>query len=543
MDLRNQRLALSGLIILGLPLIASQVYAAEAVNLRLQPSALNKIISPASIKTAAGLREISRKVDFKNILHVRVQETYAGYDVLGADAVIHYPNGRKDHVSMNGTVYQKLDADLAEASPVIFKKQQAEKALQHVVQRNEQQKLGSSTISETESKIVVYVDSNHKAHWAYKVSFRKDFKDSSLKPERIISIIDATTLETYVSYDDIKTAHKADVAIGGGNGGNKKMGELIFDGVNLASLDVRRDSSANQCYLQNDDVIVKNYNTGSVMSYGCTQPDSSHNNVYWDGELGAVNGGYSPGNDALFGGQVIKRLYRDWYDRDVLVDGNGKAMILTMIVHKRKYDNAYWDGRAMTFGDGYTMFYPLTSLGVAAHEVSHGFTQQNSNLNYYGQSGGMNEAFSDMAAQAAEVYAYGEGKNSWEIGPEIFKAANEALRYMEQPSKDCNGGTPGNWCSIDDATQYTEWLDVHYSSGVYNRFFFNLGSATTKGWTTRKAFDVVVLANEHYWTSNSTFVEGACGAISAAKELGSDYPVADVKAAFDVVKVDYSTCN
>ena len=53
------------------------------------------------------------------------------------------------------------------------------------------------------------------------------------------------------------------------------------------------------------------------------------------------------------------------------------------------------------------------------------------------QSGGMNEAFSDMAAQAAEVYAYGVGKNSWQIGPEIFKEKNKALRYMDMPSKDC----------------------------------------------------------------------------------------------------------
>ncbi len=274
------------------------------------------------------------------------------------------------------------------------------------------------------------------------------------------------------------------------------------------------------------------------MSFPCSAVDPEHNNVYWNADFDAVNDGYSPGNDALFGGQVIKHMYQDWYGMPVLTNSDGTPMMLGMVVHIRNYDNAYWDGQQMTFGDGYSMFYPLTSLGVAAHEISHGFTEQHSNLTYWSQSGGMNEAFSDMAAQAAEVYAYGTGKNSWQIGPEIFKAQDEALRYMDVPSKDCGGKNPGSWCSIDDASEYYDGLDVHFSSGVYNRFFYTLG--TTRGWDARKAFDVMVQANSNYWTSNATFSTAACGVIDAAKDLG--YSVDDVKAAFDVVKVDYSAC-
>src|SRR4029079_4516028 len=129
--------------------------------------------------------------------------------------------------------------------------------------------------------------------------------------------------------------------------------------------------------------------------------DEQHNKLYWDADLHTVNGGYSPDNDALFGGAVIKNMYQQWYGVPVLKE-NGKPMMLVMVVHN-PIDNAFWDGKKMTFGDGVRMFYPLTSLGVAAHEISHGFTEQHSNLTYYGQSGGMNEAYSDMAAQAAEV--------------------------------------------------------------------------------------------------------------------------------------------
>ena len=66
-------------------------------------------------------------------------------------------------------------------------------------------------------------------------------------------------------------------------------------------------------------------------------------------------------------------------------------------------------------GDG---FYPFTSIGIMSHELSHGFTTQHSNLTYDGGSGAMNEAFSDMAAQAVQYYL--TGKNDWRIGAEII---------------------------------------------------------------------------------------------------------------------------
>ncbi|WP_336118282.1 M4 family metallopeptidase, partial [Klebsiella pneumoniae] len=74
-----------------------------------------------------------------------------------------------------------------------------------------------------------------------------------------------------------------------------------------------------------------------------------------------------------------------------------------------------------------------------------------------GQSGGMNEAFSDMAGEAAEFYM--RGKNDFLIGYDIKKGSG-ALRYMDQPSRDGR--------SIDNASQYYNGIDVHHSSGVYN---------------------------------------------------------------------------
>src|SRR3546814_4553615 len=76
-------------------------------------------------------------------------------------------------------------------------------------------------------------------------------------------------------------------------------------------------------------------------------------------------------------------------------------------------------------------------------------------------------------------------------------------------------------------------MDVHYSSGVYNKAFYLL--ATTAGWDTPKAFKVFARANALYWSASSDFTDAACGVETATADLG--YSVANVTAAFSAVGV------
>ncbi len=88
---------------------------------------------------------------------------------------------------------------------------------------------------------------------------------------------------------------------------------------------------------------------------------------------------------------------------------NALTFQLVMRTHySASYENAFWDGATMSFGDGASTFYPLVNADVSGHEVSHGFTEQHSNLTYSGQSGGMNEAFSDMGGEATEYLLEGQ---------------------------------------------------------------------------------------------------------------------------------------
>jgi hypothetical protein len=177
----------------------------------------------------------------------------------------------------------------------------------------------------------------------------------------------------------------------------------------------------------------------------------------------------------------------------------------------------------MTFGDGYTTFYPLVALDVVAHEVSHGFTDYNSDLIYSGESGGINESFSDMAGEAAKYYM--RGTNDFMTGYDIFKDPDGALRYLCDPPLDGR--------SIDHVDDYYTGMDVHYSSGIFNKAFCLI--AQSPGWNTRMAFDIFVKANMDYWTPSTNFQQGAECAQAAAADYG--YSCEDVRDAFAVVGI------
>lgn len=576
MKKKNNQLALSGLLLLGLPLAFSpSAYAAKAIDLSHQTISVlqNLITSPAKLAAtnAVSINEVGRSIDFNQTLHIRVQETYAGVSIFGGDAIVHIPQGantakgltsaisaaKNNNGSMDGVVYQDLTADLANAPAAIHTQEQADKSIEYAINLYQSQVHGKPDITAQQSKLIVYIDDNSKAHWAYQVTFNASPLEAGKIPSKPVFILDAVSFEKYKQWNNIKTMEEPqleDIA-GGGYGGNVRIGKVVYDGLaqHLPQLSIQRDAASKMCYLQNADVKVKRCTKFNIygecmksvdFTQSCNETDPDHNNVYWNGEQDAVNGGYSPSNDALYNGAIIKDMYQQWYNVPVLSKDN-KPMLLTMIVHL-PMDNAYWDGEKMNFGDGQTEFYPLSSsLGVSAHEISHGFTEQHTNLVYEEQSGSMNESFSDMAAQAAELFAY--GKNAWLIGPEVFKEEGQALRYMDQPSKD--------GISIDNVSQYSKLKSlcqqqggwdpdavqsciVHTASGVYNHFFYLLG--TSDGWDAKKVFDVMVQANSNYWTSTTDFAKGACGVIKATKDY--NYDVEAVKRSFKGVGIDTSKC-
>jgi Zn-dependent metalloprotease len=300
---------------------------------------------------------------------------------------------------------------------------------------------------------------------------------------------------------------------GQGPGGNEKVGLYYYD-YDFPALTLGQSGS--NCVMENPDVKTVDLNNG-------TSGSSAYVYDIWPdcyNDHDAVNGAFSPLNDAHFFGQVVFDMYNAWLGVPPL------TFQLTMRVHySTNYENAFWDGSSMTFGDGYTTFHPLVSLDVSAHEVSHGFTDQNSDLIYSDQSGGINEAFSDISGEAAEFFMTGEA--DFLVGADIFKG-NGSLRYMADP--------PLDGVSIGHADDYTSGMDVHYSSGVFNKAFYLL--ANTSGWGVREAFEVFAWANQDYWTPSTNFQQGAEGVLQAA--VDGAYNAGDVINAFQAVGISLS---
>ncbi|MDX1900615.1 MAG: M4 family metallopeptidase [Gammaproteobacteria bacterium] len=528
-------------------------FAATPIDLsHIQRAKLHAMFSAVTTPTPfkPDLKEFSVHVDQNQMSHVRVQQTFSGYPVWGGDAVIHTQNkppgtmksfallSSDNATTMNGIVYDGLQSDLIDSPEKVFTNDSAKRALKQAIVQFSEKSGNHYVISDRKTTAMVALDSQNKAHWSWLVRFRADTAQGELAVPTFI--IDAMTGEVYKQWNDLQT--DAVLVEGGGYGGNPKTGKLIYDGApgNLSKLQIFRDNEKSMCYLQNKDVIVANASQGTgnvVTQYPCDKVDANHNNIFWNNLLHASNGAYSPDNDALFIGDIIKKLYREWYNVPVLKQDDGSPMVLVMRVQdKQTGANAYWYSGKMTFGTGNDNYYPFVSLTIGAHEVSHGFTEQHSRLLYADQSGGLNESFSDMAGAAAEYYVF--GKTTWLHGWEVPKTG-AANRFMDEPTKDCKPDPqPGEQCSIDKASDYYQGLDVHYSSGVFNRAFYLL--ATSKDWNVRKAFDVMVKANQDYWTATTTFQEAACGVQKAAKDL--KYPLTAVNAALKAVALDPSKC-
>jgi zinc metalloprotease ZmpA len=145
--------------------------------------------------------------------------------------------------------------------------------------------------------------------------------------------------------------------------------------------------------------------------------------------------------------------------------------------YSRNYNNAFWSDSCfcMTYGDGDgTTFNPFDSLDVAGHEMTHGVTSRTAKLVYSGESGGLNEGTSDIFGTAVEFYANNPNDpGDYLIGEELYKSGTSALRTMINPSQD--GRSADCWYSSVGN------LDVHYSSGVANHFFYLLAQGTTSG--------------------------------------------------------------
>jgi len=482
--------------------------AAERVNLRdnIQQLTAAALADPSILASAPtqllglswndGLSVIKTYRNNKGDTITRYQQTYFGLPIIGEQAIISRTS-KGLFKRAHGAVLNNIADDILDITPSITNVN-ALLTAKRLSMPASPLAVNKSIVTENEtSRLSVWQGDDGIAKLVYEVSF---FQRAD-EPSRPYYIIDALSGDVLLHFDNLQTAD------GTGPGGNEKTGEYRYGG-DFKPLNVSQ--SGDTCTMNNEQVRTVNLNHG-------TEGSTAFSFICPENTVKQINGAYAPLNDAHFFGGVIFDMYKDWLDVSPLT-----SQLVMRVHYDRNYENAFWNGESMTFGDGANTFYPLVSLDVSAHEVSHGFTEQNSGLVYSGKSGGLNESFSDMAGEAAEFYMH--GSNDWLVGGQILKG-NGALRSMSNPTMDGS--------SIDNQADYRFNMDVHHSSGVYNKAFYNL--AITPGWDTQKAFILYAAANQYYWTSNSNWNDAGNGVMDAACDL--DYNVDDVHASLTAVGV------
>ncbi|MFF0510467.1 M4 family metallopeptidase [Streptomyces sp. NPDC004250] len=258
--------------------------------------------------------------------------------------------------------------------------------------------------------------------------------------------------------------------------------------------------------------------------------------------------------DAQYGTDVTWDYYKDVHGRSGIA-GDGKGSY-NRVHYGNKYNNAFWDDSCfcMTYGDGDgSTFGPLVSLDVAGHEMSHGVTSSTAALTYSGESGGLNEATSDIFGTLVEWHAgNATDPGDYLIGEKVVRSGfgRDALRYMDKPSRD--GSSADCWSTaVGD-------LDVHYSSGIANHFAYLLAEgsgartvggvryssptcdgSSVSGIGRDKLGDVWYRALTVYMTSSTDYAGARAATLSAAGDLyGTDSAeYAAVGAAWSAVSV------
>ncbi|WP_329182354.1 M4 family metallopeptidase [Streptomyces sp. NBC_01477] len=370
--------------------------------------------------------------------HTRYERTFQGLPVLGGDLIVH-----QSPLGATTGVDKATNASIAVASTTAVKS--ADSAKSFALTRAKADGAKAPVAANSPRKVVWAASGTPVLAWESVIGGLQE--DGT--PNQLHVITDATTGAKLFEYQGIET----------GVGNSEYSGQ-----VNITTT----LSGSTYQLLDNTRGGHKTYNlshatsgTGTLF----TDPDDT-----WGDGNGAT--AQTAGVDAAYGAQETWDFYKNTFGRNGIANDGRAAYSRTH--YGNSYVNAFWDDSCfcMTYGDGSGNTHPLTALDVAGHEMSHGVTANSAGLNYSGESGGLNEATSDIFGTGVEFYSNtATDPGDYFIGEKIdINGDGSPLRYMDKPSKD--GSSKDNWSSSLGG------LDVHYSSGPANHLFYLLSEGS-----------------------------------------------------------------
>ncbi|MFE4518924.1 M4 family metallopeptidase [Kitasatospora sp. NPDC056783] len=367
--------------------------------------------------------------DADGTLHTRYERTFDGLPVLGGDLVVH--------TAADGSAKGVTKATEADIAVDTTAKESAESAKGLALDSAGNAKVAEPA-ADNARKVVWAASGTPRLAWETVVTGTQE--DGT--PSELHVITDANTGKKILEYEGVET----------GIGTSKYSGQVTIGTTASADGFAMTDTTrgGHSTYDLNGTTSTRKLFTNPTDTWGD----------------GTVANRQTAAVDAAYGAQLTWDYYKNVHGRDGIKDDGVGAY--SRVHYGKNYVNAFWSDSCfcMTYGDGAGNVKPLTSIDVGAHEMTHGVTGATAKLIYSGESGGLNEATSDIMAAAIEFWADNpEDRGDYLVGEKIdIRGDGTPLRYMDKPSKD---GRSRDYWSPDVGS-----VDVHYSSGPANHWFY-----------------------------------------------------------------------
>lgn len=473
------------------------------------------------------LRAVRVKKDDLGMTHVRFAQVLHGVPVMGAETQVHFDaNGAV--VTVDSTHVANLPT--VPLSPALSAAQAVAVAASHFRVGHP----GSAEEPEVaEPQLVIHARPGHgstpaEATLAYHFEVRDDRLESMA---RVQYTVDARSGAVLGAYDDLETV----TATGRGVLGDAKAFQVSSQGSGYVMVDTSRTPAG-----------IRTYTAASSQ----TLPGSPVLAGVLDNAWDAV-GTAAPGSavDAHAHAGLVYDFYKTALGRNG-IDGQSGAIVST-VHYGTRFNNAFWNGRQMVYGDGDNVVYRGLAGGadVVAHELTHGVTQSESALEYQNQPGALNEALSDIFAAFFEASVAPDPVKNWQVGEAI--GVTGPLRDMAHPALVSRLPQPTHMCEFLNITQDNG--GVHLNSGIVDNAAYLMVQGGTndhskmvvpRGLGVAQGLRLWYRVATHYLMSTSNFTAAADATRSAGRDLGfTEDEMAIIESAWTAVGVVAGTCN
>jgi len=482
----------------------------------------------------------SAKTDALQMTHYRFQQTFAGVPVWGADYIIHAANGQI--ASGNGKLVNSLNinthAQLSQSAAIqkAIAYTGAEKYMWQDVKNENMLKHIKNDPAATyypEAELMIADKSCSRIASQYKLVYRVDvFAEKPMSRKDIF--IDAQTGNVLFTINKIKNTDAQGTAVTKYSGTKT----LITDSVAPGSYRLRCNTIGGG---------VETYDMNKGTNYGAAV-DFTDTDNFWDNHNADQD---EAATDAHYAAQMTYNFYKDKFNRLSFDDNDAK--LISYVHYDNAYNNAFWNGYYMTYGDGNgTAYSAFTSVDVCAHEITHAVTEHSANLIYQDESGALNEGFSDIFGASVDFYADSANAN-WLIG-EDFDLQGTGFRSLSDPKSQ----------QLPDTYHGQYWLfndvfdngGVHTNCGVLAHWFYIMSNGkvgtndlgqnyNVAGLGVDIASAIAYRALTAYLVASSQYIDARQATIWAAEDLYGQCSVEAINAsaAWYAVGVGYSMTN